>query len=247
MMNETGERILTELIVAGVDEAGRGPVVGPLVIAGITINSKKLTPLCDNGLKDSKLLSLKKREELYELILDSAENYKIIVLSAEDIDESLSRFTLNSLSVNTMLEILSALGNWSKAYVDACDVNAERCQRTFRNRLREEIFVEHYADKKYPVVSAASVIAKVVRDREIKKAHEEFGIDFGSGYCHDKKTTQFLVDHINEYGKLPRIARKTWETSKRIVRTFQQTSLGDFFAKPEKDDTVRKKNANTDY
>ncbi|MBD3193366.1 MAG: ribonuclease HII [Candidatus Heimdallarchaeota archaeon] len=239
--------MLKEVIVAGVDEAGRGPVLGPLVIAGVTIDSSELPSLCEKGLRDSKLLSPKKREKLYDLILNLAENYKIVILSAEDIDEGLSRFTLNSLSVNTMIDILSSLENWSKAYVDACDVNAERCQRTFRNRLREAIIVEHYADKKYPVVSAASVLAKVVRDREIQKAHEEFGIDFGSGYCHDHKTTHFLIDYLNEYGKLPRIARKTWETSKRIVRSFQQTSLKDFFSEPEIDGFVKNEETGADY
>ena len=218
--------------LAGVDEAGRGPVLGPLVIAGVVLHPAELAKLVNNGLTDSKLIPQTKREELYELILDLLVDYKVVIIEPSEIDGNRWNLTnLNKLEMTIMIDILSSLKDWSTAYVDACDVNAERCQSMFRNQLQvPNIIAEHSADINYPVVSAASVIAKVVRDREIEKAHKTFGIDFGSGYPNDPKTIRFLTDYVNQYGELPSIARKSWETSKRLMEFYQQSSLDEFFS-----------------
>lgn len=222
------------MFIAGIDEAGRGPVLGPLVIAGVVMHEDDLAPLIELGLTDSKLMKVELREKLYKEILDVAADYKIKIIQAQDIDHNrYAAVNLNKIEVQAMSDILVNLKNWSKAYVDACDRNLERFQLTLRNTVSVNIYAEYFADKKYPIVSAASVIAKIVRDREIEKAHKDFNYDFGSGYPHDPKTHQFLSEYMAKNGELPLVARKSWETAKRIVREYEQTELEDFFYNAE--------------
>ncbi len=222
------------MYLAGVDEAGRGPVLGPLVIAGVVLHQDDLPQLVENGLADSKLVPKEKREQLYQTIVAKAVDYKVIIIEALDIDKQRAcAINLNKIEMNSFVEILLLMKQWSKAYVDACDRNAQRFQLTLQNRVNTNIVAEHFADQTYPIVSAASIIAKVIRDREIEKYHNEYGVDFGSGYPHDKKTNQFLKEYISQYGKLPLVARKSWVTSKRVVEMYQQTNLDEFFSNAE--------------
>ena len=88
-----------------------------------------------------------------------------------------------------------------------------------------EIVAENYADKNYPVVSAASILAKVTRDAEIKKLHKKYGF-FGSGYPGDERTIKFLEKlDKEEYSK---IVRLKWATSKNILENKKQKKLGEF-------------------
>ena len=129
--------------------------------------------------------------------------------------------------------MLGALSTWRKAFVAACDRNADRLQLILTNNVQENLIPEHFADVQYPTVSAASVIANAIRDQEITRAHEKFGVDFGSGYSHDAKTNQFLMDYYSKHGELPVIARKSWETSKRVIRIHEQSNLDEFFSNAE--------------
>jgi ribonuclease HII len=222
------------MYIAGVDEAGRGPVLGPLVIAGIVLKEKDLDPLVEEGLTDSKLMPKTKRERMYTDILKLAVDYQIVIIEANEIDALRHKATnLNRIEINAIIKMLGELTKWKKAFVDACDRNANKLQITLRKNVQENIVAEHFADVKYPVVSAASVIAKVIRDQEIEKAHKVFGVDFGSGYSHDRKTNQFLMDYYSEHGELPVIARKSWETSKRVIRIHEQSDLDEFFSNTE--------------
>ena len=225
---------MTEMYLAGVDEAGRGPVLGPLVIAGVVLHKDDLEALVEKGLKDSKLIQKETRESLYDEIIKKAVDYKVIIIEAHEIDaQRLTAINLNRIELNTMATILTSLKDWSKAYVDACDPNAKKFELTLQNTVNANIIAEHFADKKYPIVSAASVVAKVIRDREILKAHEEFGVDFGSGYPHDPKTNKFLTDYYSKHGELPIVARKSWETARKIVRMKEQSLLENFFTDAE--------------
>ncbi|MCF2142755.1 MAG: ribonuclease HII [Candidatus Heimdallarchaeota archaeon] len=218
------------MIFAGVDEAGRGPVLGPLVVAGVVLHKRDLDDLVDLGLTDSKLLSRAKREELYAEIMKRAIDHKVIILPAESIDTNRQTTTnLNKIEFNAAVEILTNLNNWNQAYVDAFDRNAKRLQLVLSNTIQREVVAEHFADRNYPVVSAASIIAKVIRDREIDKLHEEFGVDFGSGYPHDPKTSKFLKTYYSTHNELPMIARKSWNTAKKLVAAHEQKQLDEFF------------------
>lgn len=207
------------MLVAGVDEAGRGCVIGPLVVAGVAIKAENLPLLIELGVKDSKLLSAKKREEMYPEIIQITESYNIIKVLPNQIDKAvLSSRTLhklNRLEAQTMAKIIEALKP-DEAYVDAADVLEHR----FGNHIREcltiktKIIAQHKADRTFPVVSAASIIAKVERDKEITNLKVEYG-DFGSGYLTDDKTMVFLKRLLVENGDYPDCVRKSWKPARK--------------------------------
>jgi ribonuclease HII len=207
------------MLVAGVDEAGRGCVIGPLVVAGVALKAENLPLLSELGVKDSKLLTAKKREALYPEIIKLTENHHIIKVLPFQIDKAVESarklHKLNRLEAQTMAEIIDALKP-DEVYVDAADVLEHR----FKNHIKECLKIEtkivskHKADKIFPVVSAASIIAKVERDREIASLRLEYG-DFGSGYLTDEKTMVFLKQLLEKYGEYPSCVRKSWKPAKR--------------------------------
>ena len=217
-------------LVAGVDEAGRGCVIGPLVVAGVSVTEENLPFLVELGVKDSKLLTAKKREALYPEILKLTANYHVLKVPPSEIDKVVHSerrlHRLNRLEAQTMAKVIEALKP-DEAYVDAADVVAHR----FGNHVREcltckvRIVSRHKADRTYPVVSAASIIAKVERDREIANLKVDFG-DFGSGYLTDERTFGFLKHLLELYGDYPGFVRQSWEPAKRVKSEFgsiQQT------------------------
>ena len=205
--------------VAGVDEAGRGCVIGPLVIAGVMTRKENLHVLVELGVKDSKLLTPKQREVLYPAIIQLTEKVSIIKIMPDQIDkvvESSRRLhKLNRLEAQTMAQIIEILKP-EEVYVDAADTIEHR----FGNHIREclktktRIISRHKADITYPVVSAASIIAKVERDREVALLRDQFG-DFGSGYLTDKKTMVFLRRLIDDNDDYPNFVRKSWKPAKK--------------------------------
>jgi ribonuclease HII len=218
------------MLVAGVDEAGRGCVIGPLVVAGVAIKTENLPMLTALGVKDSKLLTAKKREALYPEIIKLTESHHIIKVPPEQIDKVVDSarklHKLNRLEAQTMAKIIEAL-NPDEAYVDAADVMEQR----FGNHISEcltvktKIVSQHKADRIFPVVSAASVIAKVERDREIEILKVTYG-DFGSGYLTDDKTMVFLRRLLEENGDYPSCVRQSWKPAKKVkseLGTLQKT------------------------
>ncbi len=219
--------------IAGVDEAGRGPMIGPMVICGILVDSDRLQELVKIGAKDSKTLTHKRRLVLKAQIEKITAKIEIRTVSAADIDRLRKRTTLNEIEVTEFASIAKAL-NPKEIYLDAADVIAER----FGSKIGElsgiaskgaKIVSEHKADAKYPVVSAASIIAKVERDLAIERFHQKYG-DFGSGYPNDPKTVKFVKNLVRNGEKLPPIIRKSWESVRRIVaeESTDQTKLDSF-------------------
>ena len=208
------------MLVAGVDEAGRGCVIGPLVIAGFLVKEENLPILAQLGVKDSKLLSPRKREALLIEIIRVAEKNQIIKLKPREIDSAVisgrKLHKLNRLEAQTMARIINALDP-NEAYVDAADVLEDR----FKHHIQEDLTVKakiisrHKADKIFPVVSAASIIAKVERDREIAALKATFG-DFGSGYLTDKKTMVFLKQWMQTHVEYPDCVRESWKPAKQV-------------------------------
>jgi ribonuclease HII len=208
------------MLVAGVDDAGRGCAIGPLVIAGVLMNENDLSKLAELGVKDSKLLSPHRREVLAPEIKRVAKDYKIVKLSPRQIDDvvlngrKLRR--LNWLEAQTMAKVIEALKP-DKAYVDASDVLEERFGRDILDFLsfRIPIVSEHKADRTYPIVSAASIIAKVERDREVAELAKTHG-DFGSGYPSDQRTMDFLRRCLKKAEEYPDFVRRSWKPVKRV-------------------------------
>jgi ribonuclease HII len=218
-------------IVCGIDEAGRGPVLGPMVICGVCFFEAELKLLADIGVKDSKKLSPKKRTELAKIIKDKCKNYKTIVVTAQEIDARVeNRITLNRLEEVKMAEIIEALKP-DIIYVDAADVNEVRFGKSLQKLLKyspTKIISKHKADDLYPIVSASSIIAKDTRDSIIEELKKNYG-DFGSGYPSDTRSIEFLREWIKEKKKAPLIARKSWETTKQIIREeVSNTKITDF-------------------
>jgi ribonuclease HII len=208
------------MLIAGVDEAGRGPVIGPLVIAGVSIDKDDLPKLVELGVKDSKLLSPQRRETLSSQIKEVALNCHVVWLSPPEIDrvvESKRKLhKLNRLEAQAMARTITVLKP-DVAYVDASDILAARFAEHIAENLsfNPKIISEHKADLKYPIVSAASIIAKVERDKAISYLQKKHG-NIGCGYPSDQNTIKFLQDWIRKFGSYPDFVRKSWKTAKRI-------------------------------
>jgi len=208
------------LFVAGVDDAGRGSLIGPLVVAGVLFKEQDIKKLEEIGVKDSKLLTPTQRSELAEKIKFIALKYKFVEISPQEIDrvvlEGKKRFKLNWLEAKAMAEVIKNLKP-DLVYVDASDVNAERFGKQIENFLpiKVKIVSEHKADKTRLVVGAASILAKVHRDNIIAKLRSFYG-DLGSGYPHDPKTLNFLRKWFKDHKEYPEFLRKSWKTTKKV-------------------------------
>ena len=203
---------------AGVDEAGKGCVIGPLVIAGVACDcSEKLKIM---GVRDSKKLSQKRREELAAKIREVG-RVEVVKIPASRLDELMGSKTINEILKEFYAVIIRKLQP-ELAYVDSPDVIPERLSRELEGLTGVAVIAEHKADEKYPLVAAASIVAKVEREREIEKLRAKFG-DFGSGYASDPKTREFLRELISQ-GKIPSFVRKRWKT----ISNLKQQTLEDF-------------------
>ena len=206
--------------IAGVDDAGRGPIIGPLAIAGVLLDDKDLSRLVDSGVKDSKRLSPRRREELAAEIKKLALKYHVAMLSPTEIDIVVETgkklHKLNRLEAQTMAKVITILKP-DVAYVDASDVLADRFKQHIAENLtfKVQIISEHKADAKYPIVSAASIIAKVERDRALSALQEKYG-NMGCGYATDPNTIKFLEKWIRKFGSYPDFVRKSWKPAKRL-------------------------------
>ena len=197
--------------ILGIDEAGRGSVLGPMVIAGVVVPEKMEKILERMGVKDSKRLTPNRRTILSRKLKKMFE-YEIVVITAREIDElRASGVNLNEIEKNAMENIILKLKP-EKAIVDAVDVKAERFQENLRKDTGFNVFAEHKADDRYIEVSAASIIAKAERDAQIAEINKEFiksgGI--GSGYPSDPTTKKFLTNYT--YDEMPDFVRRSWAT-----------------------------------
>ena len=201
--------------ILGIDEAGRGSVLGPMVIAGVIVPEKMDKVLERMGVKDSKRLTPNRRTILSRKLRKMFE-YEIVVISAREIDDlRADGVNLNEIEKNAMESILLKLKP-EKAIVDAVDVKAERFQENLRNDTGLDVIAEHKADDKYIEVSAASIIAKAERDSYISEINKEYiksgGI--GSGYPSDPTTKKFLSNYT--YDEMPDFVRRSWATVSKM-------------------------------
>jgi ribonuclease HII len=212
-------------VICGVDEAGKGSVLGPMVVAAVGVTSESV--LADLGVKDSKQLVPKERERLYALIRKRCK-VATVRIDAQEIDAIRREMTMNVCVARAHAQVISQLSP-TCAWVDACDVNTFRYAEVVKSHLtcRCEIVSEHHADEKFMVVSAASIVAKVVRDRAIVTLAKKYGT-IGSGYPSDPVTIGWLDSYIGKHTSPPLIARKSWKTVSAIIAKKAQSSLLDF-------------------
>lgn len=217
-------------VQAGIDEAGRGPVVGPLVVGLVAVDDPKVLENLD--VRDSKLLRPARRRQLDEGIRRVA-RVETLAVPADELDRRMARWSLNRVEVDAF----ASLGRRVEAdayFLDACDTNAGRFGLEFLAGLKRappppRVVSEHKADARYAVVSAASIVAKVHRDAAIRdiaaRLEPEIGLPLGSGYSHDVVTRTFLQRYLEAKGRLPREARVAWSTSRDLIARRAQTTL----------------------
>ena len=210
----------------GIDEAGRGPVIGPIVICGVLVDEKDLPHLEAIGVKDSKLLTARRREALIKEITAIAKGIKTLIVHPLEIDAAVGSesINLNWLEALKSADIINAL-NPESAILDCPSPNINAYRSYVRERLDKKettLIVEHKADLHHISVGAASIIAKVTRDAEIESLKKHVGIDFGSGYMADERTSAFLAQNWNKH---PEIFRHSWAPYKKIIQSCHQQKL----------------------
>jgi ribonuclease HII len=209
----------------------KGPVIGPLIIAGATFEDD--SKLKEYKVKDSKKLSPSRREKLAKIIKKIALKYEILVIPAADIDDMRKVMTLNEIELNAFVKIIKKLKP-EICYVDSVDVNEERFGKKLSEKTsnKVEIISKHKADEIYPVVSAASILAKSRREEEVKKIasklEKKVNLPLGSGYPADPITKRFFRTWLEKFGKLPPQTRYSWKTSQNILKEKNLKKLDDF-------------------
>ncbi|MFC1898334.1 ribonuclease HII [Candidatus Cloacimonadota bacterium] len=188
-------------IIAGIDEAGRGPLAGPVVTAVVILDPEKII----NGLNDSKKLSARNRESLFDQIVENALDYKVEIVPVEVIDD------INILWA-TMMGMENAVHNL-RLKPDLCLIDGNRIPKNLK--FRAEAIVK--GDGKIASIAAASILAKVTRDRimiELHQIHPEYNFLKNKGY-----PTKEHIAAINEFGILG-CHRKSFSPIKQLVFKF---------------------------
>jgi len=220
------------ILKLGVDDAGRGPVIGPMILAGCLMDSETERELKKLGVRDSKQLTQKRREYLERIIKKKSITYKVLKVSPDKIDISKERgLKLNELEANMAAKIINDINDKKKKIFIILD-----CPSTTRSKWKDylmtkikhlnnlEISCEHKADANHVSVAAASVLAKCAREREMNRLKQKYGQQIGSGYSSDPLTQKFLAKYIEKF-KNEGIFRKSWETYKRAIGSVGQRTL----------------------
>ncbi len=216
------------MIEIGVDEAGRGPVIGPLVVCSVAMPKNDVNLLVENGVRDSKDLSPKKRQHIKEWFLRNCDekgwSFSLVHCQPKRIDSAVINKGLNILEGKLFAESINQLNLESRTMVniicDACDVDEQRFSRRISQLIdgwpwrKSQISSYHKADENYPIVGMASILAKQARDEAIKSIESEVGFPIGSGYPSDKITIDAVRKMIDE--KPHDQLRWSWSTIKRI-------------------------------
>jgi len=208
-------------LLLGIDDAGRGPVLGPMILAGVLIESDEEQIIKNWGAKDSKLLTPKIRGEIKEKI-EAQFKHHIETSSPKEIDKSTNLNYLEAIKTAKIINKLTKnLNEKVLVIVDCPSTNIESwsndVQQLIENPEIVSLSCEHKADFNHPVVSAASIIAKERREDEMYKLRLELKKDFGSGYPADPKTKEFIAENFDkeEYKSLIRFS---WNTVKKLIK-----------------------------
>ena len=238
---------MSHILIAGGDEAGRGAVIGPIVISVVSISKGRESRLSRIGVRDSKMLTRRMRNYLFDEIYSAAEEVKVYKISASEINESMkNKISINELEAINFARLIDSLKKEPrKVFLDSPDVISERFGLRVRLFSKKQLLVagmrrqaaansirviaEHKADARYPIVSSASIIAKVVRDGEIARIRKRENIEIGSGYPSDRITVEAIRRSLGS-GRLSPYLREHWKT----LKTIRQLKMDDFLgeAKP---------------
>ncbi len=220
------------MLILGIDDAGRGPVIGPMSLAGCLVDEETGKEFKKLGVKDSKQLTDKRREFLAEIIKQKAIAFEVILINPSEIDGENSHGTnLNDVEAIACANIINKINKGFKeikVIVDCPSVSIEKWKNFLKTKIKNlsnlEIVCEHKADKNYVEVSAASILAKSAREKEMDILKEKYGKEIGSGYTSDPATCRFLEKYAEKH-KESGIFRQTWETWKRACANLEQKKL----------------------
>jgi len=223
------------MLILGIDDSGRGPLIGPMIMAGCLIDSELEKEFRQEGVKDSKKLTDRRREILAEIVKTKALSYRIIIISPREIDgRTNAGINLNRIEAIKAADIINKINQGLdkiKVVVDCPSPNIEKWRNTLKAYIDKkdnlEFVVEHKADVNHIACSAASIIAKSQREKEVRKIKRAIGKDFGSGYPSDPVTCKFLKDYAKEHKK-DGIFRETWATWKNNLGKKEQKKLDSF-------------------
>lgn len=218
--------------ILGIDEAGRGAVLGSMFIGGVLVDEEDMEELAAMGLKDSKDLTDEQREGFVPPINALAAGTYVKEVTADNIDELRKIMSLNVIEINAFVEVIEALAP-DNVFIDLPEPDGDRFVNKLKAKLPEmyadvEMVAEHKADENYPVVSAAAILAKSAREAHTAQLKGKYGVDFRTGYAHDEDTITFLKEFLAQHGELPEETRESWATAKRIREENEQQGLGDF-------------------
>lgn len=222
---------MTELIL-GIDDAGRGPVIGPMILAGCLLDEESQKELKKLGVKDSKELTAKRREFLVDKIKERAETFEIEIIYPVEIDgKNADGIMLNEVEAFACANIINKINKGFtkiKVVLDCPSVSLAKWGDFLKTKIENlsnlEIVCEHKADKNHVAVSAASILAKHTREKEMEKLRKKYGPEIGSGYCSDPLTQKFLEKNLQKYDG-DGIFRKTWDTYKKAKEAIGQKKL----------------------
>ena len=190
-------------------------------MCGVVVDEEDIPKLAELGVKDSKLLTPKKREALFEPIKKIVKRYKLIIIEPQEIDDAVNsaNLNLNFLEAIKTALILNELTP-DKAIVDCPSNNIPAYKEYLQNLLtvKMDLVLEHNAEK-HLQVAAASILAKVTRDRIIVELEKKYG-QMGSGYPSDPATQSFLKKNAKKY---PELFRKSWATYKNLAQSKLQS------------------------
>ena len=222
------------MLKLGIDDAGRGPVIGPMILAGCLIDEETEKEFKKLGVKDSKQLTDKRREFLAEIIREKAEAFEVIVVYPNEIEErNKEGVNLNDVEAFACARIINKINKGfgeMKVILDCPSVNIAKwtdfLKRNIDNLSNLDVSCEHKADVNHIAVSAASILAKSMREKEMSKLREKYGNEIGSGYTSDPLTTKFMEKNVKKYDG-DGIFRKTWATWKTAMGKHEQKKLGE--------------------
>lgn len=208
-------------LILGIDDAGRGPVLGPMILAGVLAEESEQKTIKNWGAKDSKLLTPKKRKEIKENII-SRYTHHIELATPKEIDKSDNLNYLEAIHAAKIINKLTKnLNEKVNVIIDCPSTNIKSWTNDVQNLIKKPEIIslscEHKADFNHPIVSAASIIAKEKREDEMLKLRQQTGIDFGSGYPADPKTKNFIQKNFDNEKYIPMI-RFSWNTVKKLVK-----------------------------
>lgn len=220
------------MLILGIDDAGRGPVIGPMTLAGCLVDEDTGKEFKRLGIKDSKQLTDKRREFFAEIIRQKAIAFEVVLINPNEIDGKNSHgVNLNDVEAFACAEIINKINKGFKeikVIIDCPSVSIEKWKNFLKTKIKNlsnlEIVCEHKADKNYVEVSAASILAKSAREKEMDILKKKYGEEIGSGYASDPATCRFLEKYAEKH-KEAGIFRQTWETWKRACANLEQRKL----------------------